>query len=44
MLGEKGIGRLAIATIGPQLLVLTRAKTDGGPSDFDRRVLELEHI
>ena len=27
MLGEKGIGRLAIATIGPQLLVLTRAKT-----------------
>ena len=32
MLGEKGIGRLAIATIGPQLLVLTRAKTDGGAS------------
>ena len=27
MLGEKGIGRLAIATIGPQLLVLTRPKT-----------------
>ncbi len=27
MLGEKGIGRLAIATIGPQVLVLTRAKT-----------------
>ena len=26
ILGEKGIGRLAIATIGPQLLVLTRAK------------------
>ena len=25
MLGEKGIGRLAIATIGSQLLVLTRA-------------------
>ncbi|MCY3674355.1 MAG: ATP-binding protein [Paracoccaceae bacterium] len=25
MLGEKGIGRLAIAIIGPQLLVLTRA-------------------
>ena len=26
ILGEKGIGRLAIASIGPQLLVLTRAK------------------
>ncbi len=25
MLGEKGIGRLAVATIGPQLLVLSRA-------------------
>ena len=34
MLGEKGIGRLAIATIGPQLLVLTRAKTDGQASDL----------
>lgn len=34
MLGEKGIGRLAIATIGPQLLVLTRPKTDGKPSDL----------
>ena len=34
MLGEKGIGRLAIATIGPQLLILTRAKTDKGPSDL----------
>ena len=34
MLGEKGIGRLAIATIGPQLLVLTRAKTDDGVSDL----------
>ncbi len=33
LLGEKGIGRLAIATIGPQLLVLTRAKTDDGASD-----------
>jgi len=32
MLGEKGIGRLAIATIGPQLLVLTRARTDNGSS------------
>ena len=34
MLGEKGIGRLAIATIGPQLLVLTRAKTHAGASDL----------
>ena len=34
MLGEKGIGRLAIATIGPQLLVLTRAKTDDGGHDL----------
>src|SRR5262245_19940452 len=25
MLGEKGIGRLAIASVGPQVLVLTRA-------------------
>ena len=29
ILGEKGIGRLAIAIIGPQVLVLTRAKQDG---------------
>ena len=34
MLGEKGIGRLAIATIGPQLLVLTRARTGDGASDL----------
>ena len=34
MIGEKGIGRLAIATIGPQLLVLTRAKTAEGGSDL----------
>ena len=34
MLGEKGIGRLAIATIGPQLLVLTRAKADNRASDL----------
>ena len=34
MLGEKGIGRLAIATIGPQLLVLTRARTNDGDSDL----------
>lgn len=26
MLGEKGIGRLAIAAVGPQVLILTRAK------------------
>jgi len=29
LLGEKGIGRLSIAIIGPQVLVLTRAKRDG---------------
>ena len=34
MLGEKGIGRLAIATIGPQLLVLTRPNTHEGASDL----------
>ena len=34
MLGEKGIGRLAIATIGAQVLVLTRAKTSEGMSDL----------
>ena len=34
MLGEKGIGRLAIATIGPQVLVLTRALRDDGQSDL----------
>ena len=33
MLGEKGIGRLAIATIGPQLLALSRPKADDGASD-----------
>ena len=33
ILGEKGIGRLAIAIIGPQVLVLSRAKLDGKPSD-----------
>jgi signal transduction histidine kinase len=27
ILGEKGIGRLAIAAIGPQVLILTRSKT-----------------
>jgi len=30
VLGEKGIGRLAIGAIGPQVLVLTRAQTDDG--------------
>ena len=34
ILGEKGIGRLAIATIGPQVLVLTRAKRNGTLSDL----------
>lgn len=29
ILGEKGIGRLAIAALGPQVLVLTRAKVKG---------------
>ena len=34
MLGEKGIGRLAIATIGPQLLVLTRPKNEDAASEL----------
>lgn len=34
VLGEKGIGRLAIATIAPQVLVLTRAVRDGVLSDL----------
>ena len=34
MLGEKGIGRLAVATIGPQLMVLTRRIVDKGESDL----------
>lgn len=34
ILGEKGIGRLAIASIGPQVLVLTRATRDGQLSDL----------
>ena len=33
VLGEKGIGRLAIATIAPQVLVLTRARRGGTLSD-----------
>ncbi|MGV8294665.1 hypothetical protein ACV36C_38125, partial [Pseudomonas aeruginosa] len=28
IMGEKGIGRLSIAAIGPQVLVLSRAKRD----------------
>ena len=31
-LGEKGIGRLAVAIIGPQALILTRARRDRKPS------------
>ena len=34
LLGEKGIGRLAIATIGPQVLVLTRARRGNSISDL----------
>ena len=34
VLGEKGIGRLAIATVAPQVLVLTRALRDGVLSDL----------
>jgi len=30
IMGEKGIGRLAIASIGPQVLVLTRSKGENG--------------
>ena len=34
ILGEKGIGRLAMATIGPQVLVLTRAIRENGLHDL----------
>lgn len=34
VLGEKGIGRLAIAAIGPQVLVLTRAEREGKLQDL----------
>jgi signal transduction histidine kinase len=34
VLGEKGIGRLAIAAIGPQVLVLTRPLRDDGIGDL----------
>ena len=41
VLGEKGIGRLAIATIAPQVLVLTRAWSDGALVRPDGRLPEL---
>jgi len=34
ILGEKGIGRLSIAAIGPQVLILTRAKRENGLHDL----------
>ena len=34
ILGEKGIGRLAVAAIGPQVLVLTRARRNDTLSDL----------
>ena len=34
VLGEKGIGRLAIAAIGPQVLILTQAERDGKAADL----------
>jgi C4-dicarboxylate-specific signal transduction histidine kinase len=34
ILGEKGIGRLAVAAIGPQVLILSRALKDGEPGDL----------
>ena len=34
IMGEKGIGRLAIALIGPQVLVLTRARTNDKLDDL----------
>jgi len=34
MLGEKGIGRLAVAIIGPQVLILTRAQRHGVADDL----------
>lgn len=33
-MGEKGIGRLAIALLGRQVLVLTRAERDGHLHDL----------
>ena len=40
IMGEKGIGRLAIAAIGPQVLVLTRAKV---PREVDHLVAAFIH-
>jgi len=40
IMGEKGIGRLAIAAIGPQVLVLTRARV---PDGLDELVAALVH-
>jgi len=34
IMGEKGVGRLAIATLGPQVLILTRAKRDAELGDL----------
>ena len=34
IVGEKGIGRLAIALLGPQVLILTRAERDGEVHDL----------
>ena len=31
VLGEKGVGRLAVATVGPLVMVLTRSRRDGAP-------------
>lgn len=34
VLGEKGIGRLAVAAIGPQVLILSRALLNGDPGEL----------
>lgn len=34
VMGEKGIGRLAIAILGPQVLILSKAKRDDGNHDI----------
>ncbi len=34
VMGEKGIGRLAIAILGPQVLILTKAKREDGNHDI----------
>ncbi len=54
IMGEKGIGRLAIAFLGPQVLVLTRSKKDGKSDTlimcyvhwglFEQPILNLEDI